>query len=1126
MPGDYSRDSFYRTRHYDAVLIEQGRVQLDADANEDRLIRQHRTETETIDVIGSCGAPAGASGFLIGQTPDGRDLTISPGRIYVEGLMCELEGARTAVRAAANGLEADSLTLDDRPLRAGEWVRITADTATVATVRISSVDNAQRRISVAGPVPAIPSNAALTRVTTYATQPDLPDPPFFATAPGSPPVSPSTATGLQLADGTYIVYLDTWHREITALDDSHLREVALGGPDTAARLKTVWQVRILPVDTASPSVCSSPFTQWDALTAPPTGRMNARTVPSSDTGNPCELPPQAGFLRLENQLYRVEVHRGGSRAQASFKWSRENASVETVVTAIAGSIITVADLGKDDVLGFDRGQYVELVDDGTALGDPPRALLLIASIDRARREITIDGSVPPLAGRPGLKLRRWDQTGAAATDNGIAMTGAWQNLESGIQALFSEGTYRAGDFWLIPARTSTAEIEWPPFHIPNTDPVPQPPNGTPHHFCRLAILQVSRDVFQLQDCRAVFPPLTGLPVPKPGFHVVAIRILRANLPPLDFVNDSSVSLPDFAGIEVSFDRPPDPATIKRATCYLVVEVPLPAQANAAQPPAYLTSVLSATFQVNGAAARLLPTLAALTFLRDTQIPSSETAGILARFFLKGNFIWSMPPDPVYLDGNSFGVRQRSPANLALTLPSGDRAGGGDLESWFFLRPRQPRPPFRVTLLPAIASQLRAEGITELLGDIVLIGTDGDPTPAGTNVSEFDVTLILAASITNAVQNGFVDAVLLLCDDQPPFAPPARLNTTRLAASGSPLPGVGGNGINYQDGSAPNIFQGKLAAPNTLVFSGVPLDPGGDNKRILRIKNVRVNATTLITGGSGPAILNAAISISSGLLPSTTFTAANVLGGFDFRTIGPNNAAVPVHVKFTSNPALNQNSANAAVDPTLFVAYTEGFASTFKGNKGGFGSPSAVTTFQEAGWNNVGQGRLDVAPGSAVPVTLGRADSGTRLVMRVAGIPQRVRIFVTTRDVTDQPLSNVDTPPARAALVTLSGTPFNGQRSPGNVPLSPLNQTCLGAPILEIPLSNGAGSVEWEYLDASGASGQQVETLRFAVAVATLDVSGLAAPLSFQGLIGPAVPTSLIIPRFADIPKSQTAFIIP
>jgi hypothetical protein len=51
------------------------------------------------------------------------------------------------------------------------------------------------------------------------------------------------APALPRAGGPYLVYLDVWQREVTAVEDPSLREVALGGPDTAARLQTVWQVK-------------------------------------------------------------------------------------------------------------------------------------------------------------------------------------------------------------------------------------------------------------------------------------------------------------------------------------------------------------------------------------------------------------------------------------------------------------------------------------------------------------------------------------------------------------------------------------------------------------------------------------------------------------------------------------------------------------------------------------------------------------------------------------------------------------------------------------------------------------------------------------------------------------------
>ena len=70
MKADTTRSTFKQTKHYTGVLMQQGRVQLDADWNEQIDITGHRIETETVDVIGKCGAPMHDAGFHIVGVPD------------------------------------------------------------------------------------------------------------------------------------------------------------------------------------------------------------------------------------------------------------------------------------------------------------------------------------------------------------------------------------------------------------------------------------------------------------------------------------------------------------------------------------------------------------------------------------------------------------------------------------------------------------------------------------------------------------------------------------------------------------------------------------------------------------------------------------------------------------------------------------------------------------------------------------------------------------------------------------------------------------------------------------------------------------------------------------------------
>ena len=511
MAGDFSRKTFDSEKRYAAVLEQQGRVITDADLNEQVDIGLHRTEVESIDVIGGCGVPKAAGGFQIGLTPDGTDLTISPGRIYVDGLMCELY-ATTVPISFPGGIGASSaavpeLIVDETSFAAGQWVEIfDAGRTKDQTIRILSVDAVNDVLQFDTDITAFRklTAPAIRRVTTYLTQPDYPNPEHAVA--GSPPVSPPGSEVVSLDDGEYLAYIRVWRQEVTALDDPRIREVALGGPDTSIRLKTVWQVRLLKVTPpGSPPSCSDAFPEWVTETAAGTGLLNVRAA-AVDKTKPCSIPPQSGFRGLENQLYRVEIHTGGDRDHAKFKWSRDNGTVTTRIK-VNGNTITAESLGKDTNLGFNGGEWVEILDPESELKLTPHALFQIDAPNPATREITTKAIINGFSNEPGLKLRRWDQTDAAATKDGVPMTAGWMDIEDGIQVIFSAGQYRAGDHWLIPARTATGDVEWPPIDVPNINPIPQLSYGVRRHYCRLALFNVvSRTIVPPpQDCRDLFP---------------------------------------------------------------------------------------------------------------------------------------------------------------------------------------------------------------------------------------------------------------------------------------------------------------------------------------------------------------------------------------------------------------------------------------------------------------------------------------------------------------------------------------------------------------------------------------------------------------------------------------------
>ncbi len=332
--------------------------------------------------------------------------------------------------------------------------------------------------------------------TAFTAQPDLP------TA-----ALPTTA-------GTYLAWLDVWERHLTALDDDDIREVALGGPDTATRVKVIWQVKLTRVDAdnAQPT-CASAFANWDAETAPSTGQLAARAQPSEDSDNPCVIKPGAGYRRLENQLYRVEIHDPGADGTATFKWSRDNGAIVTRWIAQSGNELEVASIGRDAVLRFSTGDWVELIDDERDLGGLPGTLVKLVKAEGATLTIdpaTATGTTAIADFGTNLKVRRWDMPNGPATVEAAGGGDTWLALEDGVEVRFQSGGYRTGDYWLIPARTATSDVEWPKDETTSA-PIPGGPMGIHHHYCRLALLGFTGSTWTpIHDCRDLFPPVTQL----------------------------------------------------------------------------------------------------------------------------------------------------------------------------------------------------------------------------------------------------------------------------------------------------------------------------------------------------------------------------------------------------------------------------------------------------------------------------------------------------------------------------------------------------------------------------------------------------------------------------------------
>ncbi len=547
MKADLTRNTFHGYKHFARVVMQQGRVQLDADWNEQTAILLRYLRAFAADSIGPHGGPGPNPGFQIAGIPStGRDFTIGAGRYYVQGIPLDVEGPAYPVvsvgDAGTNQVQVSTAVQGGVRLQVNGYVSypdgqggmVIAKIVKIGAAGLLTLDQDTSPLKGA-------TNPALQGLVTYLTQPDYPVP----------------ANAQLPANTNCQVYVDVWERLITYVEDDSVREAALGGPDTAARTKVVWQVKqTAPCSTTIPIACCTAEAITSQFQPPNRGLLKAVAKQKGVSTDPCVINPDANYRGPENQLYRIEIHTGavdgnGNTVNPTFKWSRENGSVVFPIVNIGSgggmTTVTLESLGRDDRFGLNEGDWVELQDDDYVLQNRAEALLQVQSIDSTSLTVTLTGALSSQVGQDQTKhplLRRWDETAGDATEGGLQLgadnavllvegTGNqnWLTLEDGIQIQFQPalaGTtnqYRTSDYWLIPARTATGDIEWPTVTSKDvqgnvvTDPVPLPPDGVTHYYAPLAVIAVDGpDPVSLRtECRWQFPqeavPMAPL-VPK------------------------------------------------------------------------------------------------------------------------------------------------------------------------------------------------------------------------------------------------------------------------------------------------------------------------------------------------------------------------------------------------------------------------------------------------------------------------------------------------------------------------------------------------------------------------------------------------------------------------------------
>ncbi|HEX2090825.1 MAG TPA: DUF6519 domain-containing protein [Longimicrobiaceae bacterium] len=506
MQGDFSRITFDPRKHYSGVRMQQGRVQLDADWNEQADILAHRIATETRDLVGESGAPEGSPGFRIvprhalefdgrddyvaleraGYLPlDGRrpftlEAWVEPSADGAGGTLLSAPGgtrlavepdgtvsfhvARPAAAPDANTLPAAGdpspaasiatvqppglgrrmhlaavwdgsaglIYVDGRPVECGT-AGAEADAAAerpalgahlvghsasrcfagrLEELRVWSVARAEAEIradrehtptgrepGLAGcwvfhdgqgdRVPDLTGGSGVAHLGggTEAARPrwvfreirigrgryyvegalceNEEEIPFHA-QPDLPGVS------LPTGSGRWLVYLDVWERLVTAHQDPSLREVALGGPDTTARTRTVWQVRLL--DAGSRDDPGEALSSWRERIGAPggEGRLAARREPGPTAGG--------------NYLFRVEIHCGGG----GYGWPRPAGESAAVTEILQDGAQLRVGSGAGGGEGWQTGQLVEVFSDRTDAAQRAGDLAVVAAVAEDGATLTLD----------------------------------------------------------------------------------------------------------------------------------------------------------------------------------------------------------------------------------------------------------------------------------------------------------------------------------------------------------------------------------------------------------------------------------------------------------------------------------------------------------------------------------------------------------------------------------------------------------------------------------------------------------------------------------------------------------------------------------------------------------------
>jgi len=441
---------------------------------------------------------------------------------------------------------------------------------------------------------------------------------------------------------------------------------------------------------------------------------------------------------------------------------------------------------------------------------------------------------------------------------------------------------------------------------------------------------------------------------------------------------------------------------------------------------------------------------------------------------------------------------------------------------------------------AVPAQSRAEGIAELLGDIVVQCQLANPTLGFPPSVNANVAVTLNVNVTNnrdfSSGGETTDAVLIINEY---YSAGATINPTSASTLGA-IPNI------------PIPQYGQRTAVNTLQWSGVifpvPGVAGNSPVTTVRVSNMRGNVSQLgIPSGEGvfpSAQVTGFISISSQTAIPVTNNVLNIgipllglitrfrgrfQGGTDQEDVTlPIVALQCVTQYIDSDGNIDENRATGVDFPhtvttasyssaspggEFSIRLSEGYASSFKTLGASTVTPASAQV--ERGFPTPNSNCIAVATSAADPGGCGGATQGTRFILRFYNVPSGVRIATPSR--VEGTISGGHT----LRLVKVVGTDANGAGL--------LNATL--APASEVTITGGFGFVVYEVVDSNPFTvervvvpvwvGWRANTGNDLPAVGTLQASAAFAPISTVTTASASAPES----RFVDTGSNRSMYSI-